>query len=138
MPSTGSDHVPILITLSSPDDNPSSKTPCWDQRDWEVLRPRLVRFRIPLAPARPSPAQLEEWFSSSLNSLMVTLLEVTPRSRPSPRSKPWWTPLLIALNKGYNKATRTMKKHTSENRIHPAKLSKLGYFKAIKWAKGLY
>ena len=33
---------------------------------------------------------------------------------------------------------RTRKKHPSEDRIHLAKLSKLGYFKAIKRAKGSY
>ena len=92
----------------------------------------------PLAPPHPSPAQLNDWFSSSLNSLTALLMEETPLSRPSLRSKPWWTPLLTTLRKEYHKATRTMKKHLSENTIHLARLSKLGYFKAIKRAKGTY
>src|ERR1700761_8455415 len=33
---------------------------------------------------------------------------------------------------------RTMKKHLSNDNIHLARLSKLGYFKAIKHAKGSY
>lgn len=89
LPSTGSDHIPILIVLSSPDNNPLPRTPCWDSTDWEALRPYLESFRIPLAPARPSPPQLDKWISSSLNSLTALLLEVTPLSRTLPRSKSW-------------------------------------------------
>ena len=138
LPSTGSDHVPILITLAPPTDKPMPKTPWWDLTDWEALRPRLQSFCTPPAPSYPSPAQLNEWFSSSLNSLTALLMEETPLSRASPRSKSWWTPLLTALRKEYHKATHTMKKHPSDNTIHLANLSKLGYFKAIKRAKGSY
>lgn len=59
LPSTGSDHVPILITMSSPDDILLPRTPCWDLTDWEALRPRLDRFRTPPSPARLSLAQLD-------------------------------------------------------------------------------
>ena len=86
----------------------------------------------------PSPTQLDEWFSSSLNALTALLLEDTPLSRPSLRSKPWWTPLLTVLRKEYHKATRTMKKHPLDDTVHLARLSKLGYFKAIKRAKFSY
>ena len=65
-------------------------------------------------------------------------MEDTPLSRPSLRSKPWWTPLLTVLRKEYHKAMRTMKKHPSDDTVHLARLSKLGYFKAIKRAKASY
>ena len=130
--------MPVLITLAPPTDKRVPRTPCWDLTDWEALRPRLQAYCVPPAPSRPSPAQLNEWFSSSLNSLTALLMEETPLSRPSRRSKPWWTPLLTALRKEYHKATRTMKKHPSDDTIHLARLSKLGYFKAIKHAKGAY
>ena len=138
LPSTGSDHVPILITFAPPTDKPMPRTPCWDLTNWDSLSSRLRSFCVPPAPSRPSPAQLDEWFSSSLNSLTALLLEDTHLSRPSLRSKPWWTPLLMALHKEYHKVARTMKKHPSDNSIHLARLSKLGYFKAIKRAKALY
>ena len=70
--------------------------------------------------------------------MTALLLKDTPLSRPSPRSKPWWTPLLTTLRKEYHKALRNMKKHPSNDSIHVARLSKLGYFKAIKRAKGSY
>ena len=138
LPSTGSDHVPILITLAPRTSKPVPRVPCWDMTDWEKLRPRLQTFCTPPAPAHPSPAQLDKWCSSSLNSLTALLMEETPLSRPSLRSKPWWTPLLTALRKEYHKATRTMKKHPSDDTVHLARLSRLGYFKAIKRAKGSY
>ena len=55
LPSTGSDHVPILITLTPPTDKPLPRTPCWDLANWESLGPRLQSFCIPPAPANPSP-----------------------------------------------------------------------------------
>ena len=138
LPSTGSDHVPILITLTSPDDKPRPRAPCWDLTDWESLRPHLNAYCVPPAPIRPSPSQLDDWCSSALNTLTALLLRDTPLSRPSPRSKPWWTPLLTVLRKEYHKAMRTMKKHPSDDTRHLARLSRTGYFKAIKRAKGSY
>ena len=138
LPSTGSDHVPVLITLAPPTDKPMPRTPCWDLTDWEALRPRLQAYCVPPAPLHPSPTQLNEWFSSSLNSLTALLMDETPLPRPSRRSTPWWTPLLTVLRKEYHKAMPTMKKHPSDDTIHLARLSKLGYFKAIKRAKGTY
>ena len=138
LPSTGTDHVPILITLASPDDKPRPRTPCWDLTNWEALRPRLISYRTPPPPLCLSPAQLHLWFSSLLNSLTALLLKDTPFSPPSPRSKPWWTPLLTVLCKEYHNAMSTMKKDPSHDNIHLARLSKLGYFKAIKQARGLY
>ena len=138
LPSTGSDHVPILITLAPPTEKPLPKTPCWEPANWESLGPRLRFFHVPPAPSHPSRPQLDAWFSSSLNSLTALLMEDTPLSRPSLRSKPWWTPLLTALRKEYHKAMRAVKKHPSDDTIYLARLSKLGYFKAIKQAKGSY
>ena len=138
LPSTGSDHVPILITLAPPTKKPLPRTPCWDLANWESLGLHLRSFCIPPAPSHPSPPHLDAWFSSSLNYLTTLLLEDTPLSRPSLRSKPWWTPLLTALRKEYHKAMRTMKKHPSDDTVHLARLSKLGYFKAIKRAKASY
>ena len=135
LPSPGSDHVLILITLAPPADKPPPRTPCWDLTNREALRTRLESFCTPRAPPRPSPTQLNESVSSSLDSMTALLLNKTPLSRPSPRSKPWWSPLLRILRKGYHKAMRAMKKHPAQGTTHLARLSKLGYFKAIRLAK---
>jgi len=69
---------------------------------------------------------------------MMTIEATAPRSRPSPRSKAWWTPLLTSLRKGFTKATRRAKKLLTPYSYTIARQSKLGYFKSIKRAKASY
>jgi len=57
-----------------------------------------------------------------------------PRSRPSPRSKSWWTHLRTTLWKKFTKASRKAKKTQTPDSYSIARQSKLGYFKAIKRA----
>ena len=67
------------------------------------------------------------------------MMEATaPRSRPSPKSKAWWTPLLTSLRKEFPKATRRAKKLQTPESYSIAKQSKLGYFKSIQRAKASY
>jgi len=89
LPSTGSDHAPILISLcpSSPyNDKPG---PRWQEGDWPGLTGRLKGWLIPPSPDPHSPKQLDQWFSSALSALTTTIADNTPRSRPSPKSKAW-------------------------------------------------
>ena len=67
------------------------------------------------------------------------MVETTaPRSRPSPKSKAWWTPLLNTLRKEFTKASPKAKKTQTPDSYSIARQSKVGYFKAIKRAKGSY
>ena len=92
-------------------------------------------LQIPPAPLSPSPDQLDTWFAHSLDTLTAVIRLHTPVSRPSPKSKPWWSPSLTALRKEYAKACRAAKKHRTEEHVSLARLSRQGYFKAIKKAK---
>jgi len=65
--------------------------------------------------------------SSALTTLTSTIETQTPRSRPSL--------LLTTLRKEFTKATRKAKKHQTHDLLTTAKLTRLGYFKAIKRAK---
>ena len=107
----------------------------WDKAYWEGLEDPIKNRRIPPPPLSPSPDQLDTWFAHSLDSLTATIHLHTPTSRPSPKSKPWWTPSLTALRKEYAKACRLAKKHQTEDLVSLARLSRQGYFKAIKKAK---
>ena len=107
----------------------------WDKADWESLEGPIKGLHIPPAPFSPSPDQLDVWFSHSLDALTATIRLHTPTSRPSPKSKPWWTPALTALRKEYAKACRLSRKHRTEYHVSLARLSRQGYFKAIKKAK---
>ena len=107
----------------------------WGKADWDSLERPIEDLRIPPAPPSPSPDQLDSWFAHFLDTLTAVVRLHTPVSRPSPKSKPWWTPSLTALRKEYAKARRLPRKHRTEAYISLARLSRQGYFKAIKKAK---
>ena len=135
LPSTGSDHIPITITLATPSLNQKPLPQRWADTDWETLDPIIRDFKVPAAPLCPTPQQLDMWMSESLNRLVAILKEHTPVSRPSHHSKPWWTPHLSVLRREYHKAARTGRKNDTPHMRDIASTSKAGYFKAIKAAK---
>ena len=59
LPSTGSDHVPILIRLAAPTDARAPPRPMWDKADWGCLEDPVKHLRIPPPPLSPSPDQLD-------------------------------------------------------------------------------
>jgi len=135
LPSTGSDHILITITLAAPSLNQIPPRPRGADTDWETLDPIIRDFKVPAAPSCPTPPQLDEWMSELVNRLVAILKEHTPVSRPSHHSKPWWTPHLSILRREYHKAARTARKHETPHMRDIAGTSKAGYFKAIKAAK---
>jgi len=138
LPSTGSDHAPIIITLRPPSPHNDRPRPRWQEADWPSLTDRLKDWLVPPPRKTPSPNQLDQWFSSALSTLTAAIDNTAPRSRPSPRSKAWWTPLLTTLRKEFSKASRKAKKTQTPESYSTARRSKLGYFKAIKGAKAAY
>jgi len=138
LPSTGSDHAPILISIRPPSPQHDKPRPRWQEADWPGLTNRLKNWLIPPLPETPSPNQLDQWFSSALSVLTTTIEDSAPHSRPSPKSNAWWTPLLTTFRKEFTKATRKAKKLRTPDSYPTARLSKLGYFKAIKRAKASY
>jgi len=135
LPSTGSDHIPITITLATHSLNQKAPRPRWADTDWEALNPIITGFTVPEAPSCPSPPKLDEWMSESLNRLVALLKDHTPVSRPSHHSKPWWTPHLTILRRGYHTAARSARENDTPHMRDIAGTSKAGYFKAIKAAK---
>ena len=135
LPSTRSDHISILIHLAAPTDERTPPRPMWDKANWEYLEDSIKSLHIPPAPLSPFPDQLDMWFSHFLDTLTVTIRLHTPTSRPSPKSKAWWTPALTALRREYAKACRLAKEYRTETLVSLARLSRQGYFKAIKTAK---
>jgi len=138
LPATGSDHAPIIITLRPPTPYNDRPRPRWQDADWPSLTERLKNWLVPPPPGSPSPNQLDQWFSSALSALTTVIENTAPRSRPSPRSKAWWTLLLTTLRKEFTKASRRAKKTQTPIFYSIAGESKLGYFKASKRAKASY
>ena len=135
LPSTGSDHVPILIHLTAPTNERAPLRPMWDKAEWECLEGPIRSLQIPPALLSPSQDQLDAWFTHSLDTLTATIRLDTPTSRPTPKPKPWWTPSLTVLRKEYAKACRLAKEYRTETLVSLARLSRQGYFKGIKKAK---
>ena len=138
LPSTGSDHVPVQITLSHPVPSPPPPSPNWSLTNWPILDPLLKDFAVPRPPPLPTRLSLEAWFDRHLTRLTTLLTSHTPTKHPSYCSKPWWSPLLSLLRKEFHSATG--KAHSSQlpaDRAN-ANLSKKGYFKASKAAKGAH
>ena len=135
LPSSRSDNVPILIHVAAPTDERAPPRPMWDKADWVHLEGSIKGLQIPPAPLSPSPDQLDTWLSHSPQTLVATIRLHVPTSLPSPKSKPWWTPALTAPRKEYPKACRLAKKHHTETLVSSARLSRQGYFNAIKKAK---
>jgi len=138
LPSTGSDHARILVSLRPPSPHNDKPRPRWQEVDWLSLTDRLKDWQVPPPPDAPSPNQLDQWFSSALSTLTTTIEASAPHSRPSPRSKPLWTPLLTYRRKEFTKTTQRAKKLQTPDSYAIARLSKLGYFKSIKRAKASY
>jgi len=138
LPSTGSDYAPILISLRPPSPHNDKPRPRWQEVDWPSLSDKLKAWQVPPPPATPSPNQRDQWFSSTLSALTTTLEATAPWSRPSPRSKAWWTPLLTSLRKEFTIATRRAKELQTPDTYTIARQSKLGYYKSIKKAKASY
>jgi len=135
LPSTGSDHIPITITLTAPSLNQKPLRPCGADTDWVTLDAIVKGLKVLAAPLCPTPQQLDQWMSESLNRLVALLKEHTPVSRPSHHSKPWWTPHQSVLCRQYHKAASAARKHDTPPMREIAGTSKAGYFKAIKAAK---
>jgi len=79
-PSTGSNHIPITITLAAPSLNQKPPRPRWADTVWETLDPIIKAFMDPAAPSCLTPAKLDERMSESLNRLLALLKEHTPVS----------------------------------------------------------
>jgi len=135
LPSTGSHHTPMRISLHPPPLYNEKPRTHWQDADWPTGS--QTGKSLP-PPETPSPNQLDQWFSSALTARTTTIEATAPRSRPSQRSKHWCTPLLTTLRKEFTKATRMVKKSQNPDTFLTATLSKLSYFKAIKKAKASY
>jgi len=134
LPSTGSDHIPITITLAAPSLSQKPPRPRSADTDWETVDPIIKGFKVPAVPSCPTPPKLDEWMTESLSRQVALLKEHTPVSTPSHHSKPWWSPHLTILRREYHKAAMKARKQDTPHMREIAGTSKAGYSKAIKAA----
>ena len=133
--STGSDHVPILISFCSPRFRPPDPSPNWAKTDWNTILPQLPSLIPPPPPPSCPVAILEEWFDVHSNRIKSLVTSNTLTSRPSPRSKPWWSPLLSSLRQAFHSACRSCRSSRDPDDDSAMCTARRTYFAAIKKAK---
>jgi len=136
LPSTGSDHIPILLRVEAPLFRAPPQSPNWALSDWVTLDSSLKGTTISPPPVLPTTPSLDIWFSTNLGRVTSQFALDTPLKRVTYRSKPWWSELLSTLRKGYNSALRSSKHDRFDAAfLASARAARSAYFKAIKKAK---
>jgi len=135
LPSTGSDHVPCVITLKPPAIMLPRPNPHWALLDLGAVGKALDTFSILPHPVRPTPNSLSRWFDICSSRLTSLLTSHAPCKRPCPRSKPWWSPRLSSLRTEYHKFARIARLDPSPLTWSNVKSSRRTYFKAMASAK---
>jgi len=136
LPSTGSDHIPILLRFEAPLFRAPPPAPNWALTDWPSLEASLKATSIPRPPPLPTTRYMDIWFRTNLDRVTAQLALYTPVKRVTFRSKPWWTELLSQLRKAYSSALRSSKADRFDAALlASARAARSAYFKAIKKAK---
>jgi len=135
LPSTGSDHVPCMITLKPPVIMLPPPTPHWALLDLGAVGKALESFTTLPCPPKPTPNSLSRWFDISSTHLTSLLTSHAPSKRPCPRSKLWWSPRLSSLRREYHKFAKISRLDPSPLNWSNVKSSRRTYFKAIASAK---
>jgi len=137
LPSTGSDHVLILLRFEAPLFRaPPTPTPNWVLSDWAALDSALKATVISPPPLLPTTRSLDVWFSTNLGRVTSQFALHTSMKRVTYRSNSWWSELLSMLRKAYNCALRSSKRDRFDAALlASARAARSAYFKAIKKAK---
>ena len=136
--STGSDHVPILVSFDPHRNAPTRTVPDWSRTDWDGARESFESLRINPPPHLGTSATLDWWFDTHAVRLKGIIGEFTPQKTLSPRSKPWWTSLLSHLRQTFHAKTRAHRKRPSAAVALEARTAKSAYFGAVNRAKHSY
>jgi len=135
-PSTGSDHIPILLRFEAPLFRAPPPAPNCALTDWLALDSSLKAASISRSPSLPTTRSMDVWFKTNLGRIMAELALHTPGKRVTYPSKPWWSHLLSQLSKAYHSALRSSKvDRFNEALLGSARSARTAYFKAIKKAK---
>jgi len=135
LPSTGSDHLPCVITLKPPAIMLRPPTPHWALLDLRAVGKALESSTTLPCPPQPTPKSLSRWFDISSTRLTSLQTSHAPSKRPCPRSKPWWSPRLSSLRREYHKFARISRLDPSPLNWSNVKSSRRTYAKAIASAK---
>lgn len=132
LPSTGSDQVAIVISFCSPRFRHPDPSPNWAKPDWITILPQLPSLVPPPSPPSCPIPVFEEWFDVHSNRIKSLITTSTPTSWPSPRSKPWWSPLLSSLCQAFHSASRSFRSSRDPYDYSAMRSTRKSYFAAIR------
>jgi len=139
LPSTGSDHIPLLLRFEAPLFRSPPPAPNWALTDWPTLESLLKAARISPAPPILTTRSMNIWFITNLDRITAEWALHTTVKRVTLLSKPWWSDLLSQLRSAYNSALRSSKVDRFDAALLAlARAARTAYFKAIKKAKRDY
>jgi ribonuclease HI len=98
----GSDHLPIEATIAMRIEQPQP-IPSYNytKTNWKELNKKLESYLAEMAPIdeeKLTESEVDNYAEQLVNAIIRAIEETTPRKRPSPHSKRWWTEeLSIAL-----------------------------------------
>jgi len=136
LPSTGSDHIPILLCFEAPLFRTPPPTPNWSLSDCTAHASSFKAASSSPAPPLPTTRSMDIWFKMNLGRITAELALHTPVTQVTFQSKPWWSDLLSQLRRAYNSALRSSKVDRFDAALlASARAARTAYFKAIKKAK---
>ena len=135
LPSAGSDHVPILSSFCSSRFRLPDPSPHWSRTDRNTILLQLSSLVLPPPPLSCPVSVFEDWFDVHYNKIKTLVNLNPPISRPSPRSKPWWSALLSFLRQAFHSASRSFKSSRDPYDYSAMRSARWSYFAAIKKAK---
>ena len=96
LPSTGSDHVPIVVSLCSPRFRLPNPSPNWAKTDWDTILPHLPSLVPPPPPPSCPVTVFEEWFDTHPTELGLSSRRIRPspglHRGPNPGGRPFSRP----------------------------------------------
>ena len=103
----GSDHLPIETIIAMRTNMPQVLLPYnYAKTDWERLNDRLKSYLSEPMLAREkvtTGAEVDAYATKLVEAIRRAVEETTPRKRPCPHSKRWWTGKLTKLRREANK-----------------------------------
>jgi len=134
--STGSDHIPILLSFEAPLFRAPPPTPHWALTDWASLESSLKSTIVSPAPPLPTSRSLKVWLSTNLGRVTSQFVPHTRLKRVTFRSKPSWSELLSMLRKAYASGLYSSKRDRFDAALLAStRAARSVYFKAIMKAK---
>ena len=103
------------FSYSNPRNDPITNIEPNSKTNWDLLKQEIEQSLPPVINPHPTVQQLDEYAQQLISRITDAISKSTPRKRPSPHSKRWWTSDLSELRKHVNRARNRYRRTRSES-----------------------